>query len=77
MKNVTLKIECKPASSIRELMDSFTLKRKLGMLYFTTMTDGSIVARVVTEQTNPDHLRSQIEAGKLFIPNQTIKAETQ
>lgn len=75
MKTVTIETQAKPASSLKELVDPFTLKRRIGMVYYQSLGDG-LIPRTLTEESDKNFLLKLISEGRLYIPVQTIIAET-
>lgn len=73
---VEIKTTAKKVTSLKELVDPFTLKRRIGLVYYQELSDGGLVARTLTEQSSKDMLKQLILNQKLYIPTQIIIAET-
>ncbi|GHB44618.1 hypothetical protein [Mongoliitalea lutea] len=76
MENLTIQTKAQLATSIKELMDPMTGKRRLGMVYFQRLEDGGLIARSVSLETDPDSVKQMIRNQKIYIPTKTIIAET-
>lgn len=70
-----IKTECEKAKDL----SPFTREggeRKGGMLYYQALEDtAGAVTRIVTKDTNVEWLLSEIEAGRIYVPTQTIICE--
>tara|TARA_R110002020_G_scaffold475112_1_gene708596 strand:+ start:477 stop:710 length:234 start_codon:yes stop_codon:yes gene_type:complete len=75
MENITLKVEVKLATSLREFIDPMVMLKREGMLYFQKLSDGNLVPRVVTEKTERETLINLIYQKRAYIPLEKITAE--
>lgn len=73
---VEIKTTAKKVTSLKELVDPFTLKRRIGLVYYQALSDGGLIARTLTELSDKNMLKNLILQGKLYIPTQIIIAET-
>ncbi|EMS34586.1 hypothetical protein C943_03273 [Mariniradius saccharolyticus AK6] len=71
-----IETEVKKAQSMRELMDPITMRRRLGLVYYQQLEGGGIIPRTVSADTDAEHVKTLISQGRLYIPIQTIIAET-
>jgi len=75
MDTIKIETEAKLASSIREMVDPMTGKRRIGLLYYQRLSDGGLIARSLSEATTKEFLITGIAERKIFLPVQTIIAE--
>lgn len=70
-------LKLKPVTSLVEMVDKHSKKRKIGLVYFQILEGSSgIITRVVSDQTDKDWLQQMILKGKIFIQENTNIAET-
>jgi hypothetical protein len=75
MDNITVKIETKPATDLREFMDPMIVARRIGMPYFQKMADGNLMLRVISESTDTKVLLDLINQRRAYIPIHPITSE--
>jgi hypothetical protein len=76
MANLKIETEAKVVTSIREMVDPMTGKRRKGMVYYQKLSDGGLVARSLSEDTEKEFLLRSIKEQKILLPVQIIIAET-
>lgn len=74
--NVTIETKAKLAVSIKELIDPMTMRRRVGMVYYHQLENGGLIARTLTEQTDDKFVRQLVKQKRLYVPIETIIAET-
>ncbi len=67
MKSISLQVLAKQASSIKEFSDNHG-RRRIGMVYFSLVPGGNLVARVISDATDAIRLEKMIEQGGIFLP---------
>lgn len=75
METLTLNTEVKLASSIREMVDPMTGKRRIGLVYYQKLSDGGLVARALSEATEKEFLLRGIQEQIIYLPTKIITAE--
>ena len=75
MTKITITIEAKLATDLREFIDPMLLLKRIGMSYFQKLTDGSLVLRTVTEQTERKEILDLIASRRVYIPVHPITSE--
>lgn len=76
MATLKIETEVKVATSIREMVDPMTGKRRKGLVYYQRLSDGGLVARSLSEDTEKEFLLRSIKEQKILLPVQIIIAET-
>lgn len=76
MAIIKIETEVKVATSIREMVDPMTGKRRKGLVYYQRLSDGGLVARSLSEDTEKEFLLQSIKEQKILLPVQIIIAET-
>lgn len=76
MAILKIETEVKVATSIREMVDPMTGKRRKGLVYYQRLSDGGLVARSLSEDTEKEFLLRSIREQKILLPVQIIIAET-
>lgn len=75
MENLTVQIEVKLATDLREFIDPMILLKRIGMVYFQRLTNGDLVHRTITEDTDRRTLLDLIASRRAYIPTKTILSE--
>ncbi|WP_288370365.1 hypothetical protein [uncultured Algoriphagus sp.] len=76
MDTIKLETEVKVATSIREMVDPMTGKRRIGLVYYQRLSDGGLIARSLSEATDKNILKRGITERKIYLPVKIITAET-
>jgi hypothetical protein len=76
MTEITIQTKVKPATGLREMVDSMTGKRRIGLIYYQQLEDGNFIARCLTEQTDKDFLQKAITNKKIYVPILKTTVET-
>lgn len=76
MDTIKIETEAKVVTTIREMVDPMTGKRRKGLVYFQKLSDGGLVARTLSEDTEKEFLLRSIKEQKILLPVQNIIAET-
>lgn len=75
MKTITINLTVHQAAGLRDFIDTMTGKRRVGMIYYQQLSDGGLVCRCLTEQTDKDNLLEMIRSQKIYIPESLTTAE--
>jgi hypothetical protein len=75
MKTITIQTEAKLATDLREFIDPLKMRKRIGMVYFQALSDGGLITRTISDETDKESLRTMIRDQKIFIPIKTITAE--
>lgn len=76
MATLKIETEVKVATSISEMVNPMTGKRWKGLVYYQRLSDGGLVARALSEDTEKEFLLRSIMERKILLPVQIIIAET-
>jgi hypothetical protein len=72
-----IKLKLQLAKSIEQFIDKNKNCRKIGLVYFQALQDGSgVITRVVSEQTDKVWLLRMIKNGKIYLQENHNIAET-
>ena len=74
-KELTLSLTVRQAIGLRDFIDTMTGKRRVGMVYYQELSDGGLVSRCLSDQTDKDQLIEMIKAQKIFITKSITTAE--
>jgi hypothetical protein len=75
MEKIKIEVEAQLAKSIREFVDPMTTKRRIGLVYYQKLSDGGLIARSLSHETDKDHLIQMMRQQKIYIPTNKIIAE--
>jgi hypothetical protein len=75
MNTITIQTEAKLASSIREMVDPITGKRRIGMVYYQKLSDGGLIARSLSDETDKEFLLNGIKNQIIYLPLTIITTE--
>lgn len=75
MEKITLQVEVKLATDLREFIDPMIMLKRIGMLYFQKLSNGNLIPRVVTEETDRKTLMELIYHKRAYIPTEKITAQ--
>lgn len=75
METITITTQAKAISSIREMVDPMTGKRRIGLLYYHRLPDGGIVSHTLSEATSKEFLVENIREQRIYLPVHPITAE--
>lgn len=75
MNTITIQTEAKLASSIREMVDPITGKRRIGMVYYQKLSDGGLIVRSLSDETDKEFLLNGIKNQIIYLPLKIITAE--
>lgn len=76
MNTIEITTEARLAGGLRDMVDSMTGKRRIGMVYFQKMENGAFLPRVLLDSTDKDFLKEAIKKQIIYVPLLKITAET-
>lgn len=75
MKQLTIQLTVRQATGLRDFIDTMTGKRRIGLVYYQQISDGNLISRCLSEQTDKDNLLEMIRSQKIYIPESITTAE--
>lgn len=76
MSNIKITTEARLANGLRDMVDSMTGKRRIGMVYFQKMEENMFLPRVLLESTDKVFLKEAIKKQIIYVPLIKTTAET-